>query len=104
MASPSSKWIPRNRNTLYLIVGVYMIVALLLFGWQPYLGATIVAVGAASALYLIVRNRPTTGLYSISTDCSSCGAALPQRAGLPASTCPTCGHRQPGAKWRSDGG
>lgn len=104
MTSRQSRWIARNRNTLYLIVGVYAVVVILLFSWEPYLGGVVALIGTVSAMYLIVRNRPRTGLYSISTDCAKCGAALPERVGLPARTCPNCGQTQPWAKWRGDGG
>ncbi|MGC1419592.1 MAG: hypothetical protein WA786_05690 [Acidimicrobiales bacterium] len=98
MASEPSTWIPRNKNTLYLIVIVYTFAALMTLGWLPGLGWALIVVGIASALYVVLRYRPSTGPFSISTDCARCGAPLAQRAGMPASTCSSCGDTQPWAK------
>jgi hypothetical protein len=98
VASEPLKWIPRNRNTLYLIVIAYTLIALVALTWLPGLGWAFIVVGIASALYVILRYRPSTGLFSLSTDCAKCGAPLAQRAGMPARTCASCGDTQPWAK------
>jgi len=98
MARWPSKWIPRTRNTLYLIVIAYTLVALIVLGWQPDVGWALIVMGVAWALFVILRYQPSTGLFGISTDCAKCGAALTQHAGLPARNCASCGDTQPWAK------
>lgn|SRR5665213_354801 len=87
-----------SRNTLYLIMIVYIAVVVLVWSWESYLAAILILAGAGSSGYLILRDRRSLGRYAISTECESCGSMLQEHTGIPEAVCRSCGRKQSWAK------
>jgi hypothetical protein len=87
-----------SRNRLWLIVGVFFAALLAIGAWSWTASTVVLVVGAAAGAVVALKHRPTSGPYSMSTTCQSCGAFLPQHAGIPERVCPSCGQRQSWAR------
>ena len=87
-----------SRNTLYLIMFVYIAVVVLVWSWESYLAGILILAGAGSSGYLILRDRQGVGRHAFSTECESCGSMLREHLGMPESVCKSCGRKQSWAK------
>jgi hypothetical protein len=95
-STPTKK--PLNRNAMYLIVGLFAIVVLLVWNWERYLAAAMIIGAIAYVGYRVLPNRSALGRYRISTVCDGCGAMLQQHMGVPETVCRSCGKRQSWSK------
>lgn len=87
-----------SRNRLWAFAVSFFAVALAIEAWSPPAALAFVALGVGVGIYVALKNRPTSGPFSISTECQRCGAILQSRAGIPDRTCVRCGQRQSWAR------
>lgn len=87
---------PFGRTQWRLVMVAFIVVGVIAGTLSPLaaVAVLVVAVGFASYAWRRVRPPSGTGMGMLSTNCEDCGSLLRGQMGLPARTCPNCGHRQ----------
>jgi hypothetical protein len=87
-----------SRNRLWAFAVSFFAIALTIEAWSQAAAVAFIALGVSVDIYVALKNRPTSGPFSISTECQRCGAILQSRVGIPDRTCVKCGQRQSWAR------